>query len=115
MDIPIFYDPMISKLIVHGKDRADAINKMINAINNYDIVGVKTTLSFCKYAINHSDFRSGDFDTRFVKLNFSDPSILDADSRTLKAGLASIFHLENMGKISNDFLPSNNSNWSNNR
>ena len=115
MDIPIFYDPMISKLIVHGKDRADAINKMINAINNYEIVGVKTTLSFCKYAINHSDFRSGDFDTRFVKLNFSDPSILDADSRTLKAGLASIFHLENMGKISNDFLPSNNSNWSNNR
>ena len=115
MDIPIFYDPMISKLIVHGKDRSDAINKMINAINNYDIVGVKTTLSFCKYAINHADFRSGNFDTRFVKLNFSDPSILDANQRTLKAGLAAIFHLENMGKISKGFLPSSNSNWKNNR
>ena len=41
MDIPIYYDPMISKLIVHGNTRSEAIDKMINAINDYDIVGVK--------------------------------------------------------------------------
>jgi len=111
MDIPIFYDPMISKLIVHGENRTDAINKMIKAIDEYDIVGVKTTLSFCKYAINHPDFRSGNFDTRFVKLNFSDPSILQADNETVKAGLAAIYHLNKMDKIDQTFLPSDESSW----
>ena len=111
MDIPIYYDPMISKLIVHGENRTDAINKMIKAIDEYDIVGVKTTLSFCKYAINHPDFRSGNFDTRFVKLNFSDPSILQADNETVKAGLAAIYHLNKMDKIDQTFLPSDESTW----
>ena len=111
MDIPIYYDPMISKLIVHGENRTDAINKMIKAIDEYDIVGVKTTLSFCKYAINHPDFRSGNFDTRFVKLNFSDPSILQADNQTVKAGLAAIYHLNKMDKIDQTFLPSDESSW----
>jgi len=111
MDIPIYYDPMISKLIVHGENRTDAINKMIKAIDEYDIVGVKTTLSFCKYAINHPDFRSGNFDTRFVKLNFSDPTILQADNQTVKAGLAAIYHLNKMDKIDQTFLPSDESSW----
>jgi propionyl-CoA carboxylase alpha chain len=111
MDIPIFYDPMISKLIVHGKIRTDAINKMLKAIDQYDIVGVKTTLSFCKYAINHEDFRSGDFDTRFVKLNFSDPSVLEPDNEVVKAGLAAIYNLKKMGKINESFLPSSNNSW----
>ena len=111
MDIPIFYDPMISKLIVHGKNRTDAINKMLKAIDEYDIVGVKTTLSFCKYAINHEDFRSGDFDTRFVKLNFSDPSVLEPDNEVVKAGLAAIYNLKKMGKINESFLPSSNNSW----
>lgn len=111
MDIPIFYDPMISKLIVHGKNRTDAINKMLKAIDQYEIVGVKTTLSFCKYAINHEDFRSGDFDTRFVKLNFSDPSVLEPDNEVVKAGLAAIYNLKKMGKINESFLPSSNNSW----
>jgi propionyl-CoA carboxylase alpha chain len=115
MDIPIYYDPMISKLIVHGKDRNDAINKMLKAIDDYDIVGVKTTLSFCRYAINHSDFRSGNFDTRFVSLNFSDPSIITANEDYLKAGLAAIYNLEKMDKINDSFLPSSTSDWKKNR
>ena len=78
MDIPIYYDPMISKLIVHGNTRSEAIDKMINAINDYDIVGVKTTLPFCKFAINHDSFRSGNFDTRFVQLYFSDVSVIES-------------------------------------
>ena len=46
MDIPIYYDPMISKLIVYGNTRSEAIDKMIKAINDYDIVGVKSSLPF---------------------------------------------------------------------
>ena len=111
MEIPIYYDPMISKLIVHGNTRSEAIDKMIKAINDYDIVGVKTTLPFCKYAINHDDFRSGDFDTRFVQLNFSDKSVIERNEEELKAGLASIFYLEKMDKMNDNLLPSNWSQW----
>ena len=46
MDIPIYYDPMISKLIVHASTREKAIKLMLDAIDDYDIVGVKTTLPF---------------------------------------------------------------------
>ena len=79
MNIPIYYDPMISKLVVHGKDRDDAIEKMIEAIDNYQISGVETTMGFCRFALNHEAFRSGKFDTHFVK-HFWDPkAIIEAD------------------------------------
>ena len=70
MDIPIYYDPMISKLIVHGKDRTEAIEKMIRAIEDYKIVGVETTLDFCKFVLKHDAFVSGKFDTCFLKDHF---------------------------------------------
>ena len=72
-------------------------------------------MSFCKYAINHPDFRSGNFDTRFVNLNFSDPTILSANEDYLKAGLAAIYNLEKMDKINDSFLPSSTSDWQKNR
>jgi acetyl-CoA carboxylase, biotin carboxylase subunit len=79
MDIPIYYDPMIAKLIVHGKDRAEAIAKMISAIDDYRIVGVETTLDFCKYVLKHEAFVSGKFDTGFIKKHF-DPANMTVTS-----------------------------------
>ena len=76
MSIPIYYDPMISKLIVHGKDRNESIQRMIRAIDDYQISGITTTLGFCKFAVNHEAFRSGKFDTNFVKHYFR-PELLD--------------------------------------
>jgi acetyl-CoA carboxylase biotin carboxylase subunit len=76
MDIPIFYDPMISKLVVHGKDRDDAINKMLRAIADYKIVGVETTLDFCTFVLKHKAFTSGKFDTGFIKTYFK-PEMLN--------------------------------------
>jgi acetyl-CoA carboxylase biotin carboxylase subunit len=70
MDIPIYYDPMISKLIVHAGTRDEAIDKMVRAIDDYYIAGCSTTLDFCKWAIQHEAFRSGNFDTHFVKQFF---------------------------------------------
>lgn len=67
MDIPIYYDPMLSKLITYGKTREEAIQLMIKAIDNYHIEGVQTTLSFGKYVCKHEAFRSGNFNTHFVK------------------------------------------------
>ena len=72
MDIPIYYDPMLSKLIVHGKDRGEAIERMQRAIADYTIVGVKTTLPFCRFVLGHKAFVSGQFDTHFVG-NYFDP------------------------------------------
>lgn len=84
MDIPIYYDPMISKLIVHGKDRREAIHKMLRAIDDYKIVGVETTLEFCKFVLKHDAFVSGKFDTGFIKDHFK-PEMLQANADDLAA------------------------------
>ncbi len=66
MEIPIHYDPMLSKLITHGATRIEAIEKMKAAIDAYEVSGVDTTLEFGKFAITHPDFVNGNFDTHFV-------------------------------------------------
>ena len=76
MEIPIYYDPMIAKLVVWGKTREEAIDRCLTAIDNYQISGVKTTLDFGKFVLKHPAFRSGHFDTNFVKTHFSDPALL---------------------------------------
>ncbi len=70
MDIPIYYDPMIAKLVAYGKDRTEAIDRMLRAIQEYKITGVKNTLQFGAFVITHPDFVSGKFDTHFVAKHF---------------------------------------------
>jgi len=82
MDIPIYYDPMIAKLVAHGKNRSEAIEKMLRAIRDYKIVGVETTLDFCTFVLNHQAFISGNFDTGFIK-NFFTPEMLNQGSADL--------------------------------
>jgi acetyl-CoA carboxylase biotin carboxylase subunit len=91
MDIPIYYDPMIAKLITHGKDRSEAIARMVRAIDEYEITGCQTTLAFCRWAIQHPAFVSGDFDTHFVKKYFS-PEVLQSENETemLAAAIAAV-------------------------
>jgi len=67
MDVPIYYDPMLAKLITYGKTREESIQLMIKAIESYQVEGVSTTLPFGKFVMEHEAFRSGDFDTHFVK------------------------------------------------
>ncbi len=71
MDIPIYYDPMLAKLITYGNTREEAIELMIKAIDAYEIRGVETTLSFGTYVCKHDAFRSGNFDTHFVKNHYA--------------------------------------------
>lgn len=82
MDIPIFYDPMIAKLIVWGETREEAIARMIDTIGNYRIKGPLTTLPFGVFVMEHDAFRSGDFDTHFVNHYFT-PEILEQQERPL--------------------------------
>lgn len=71
MEIPIYYDPMIAKLVTHGKDRKEAIDRMLRAITEYKITGVETTLDFCSFVLQHEAFVSGNFDTNFIKHNYN--------------------------------------------
>lgn len=77
MDIPIYYDPMLAKLITYGQTREEAIQIMIKAIADYQVKGVETTLPFGKFVFEHEAFRSGDFDTHFVKKYYSPEKLKD--------------------------------------
>ncbi len=95
MEVPIYYDPMLAKLITWGVDRAAAIQRMKEAIAAYQIEGVRTTLPFGQFVCNHEAFRSGNFDTHFVK-NYYSPEVLninEADEREIAAHLALKLHL----------------------
>ena len=92
MEIPIFYDPMISKLITYGKTRIEAIELMIKAIENYKISGVKTTLPFGKFVMNQESFRSGNFNTHFVK-DFYSTQLLEKELKN-EAKIAAILALK---------------------
>jgi len=89
MDIPIYYDPMIAKLVTFGKDRQEAITKMLRAIDEYQITGIETTLPFGKYVLQHEAFVSGNFDTKFIERYYT-PDLLarKPDEQTEKIAVA---------------------------
>ncbi len=75
MDVSIYYDPMLAKLITYGKTRDEAIALMLQAIADYKVEGVQTTLPFGKFVFEHNAFRSGDFDTHFVSKYYDAASL----------------------------------------
>lgn len=101
MNVPIYYDPMIAKLITYGKDRTEAIRKAVAAIDRYHIDGIKTTLPFGRYVCEHEAFVSGDFDTHFVKKYWTAKAIDSWRSRNdqaiSKAALA--IYLKELQKV----------------
>ena len=69
-EIPMFYDSMIAKLIVHGSDRLDAIAKMREALNGFVIRGVSSNIPFQAALLAHPKFVAGDFNTGFIAENY---------------------------------------------
>jgi len=65
-EIPIYYDPIISKLVAWGKDRGEAVARMKRALREYVVTGVKTTIPFHIRVMNNQHFLEGDFDTNFI-------------------------------------------------
>jgi acetyl-CoA carboxylase biotin carboxylase subunit len=102
MEIPIYYDPMIAKLITHGENRLDAIDRMIRAIDDFRITGIQTTLDFCRFALQHEAFVSGDFNTKFVELYFTpeklEPVFTPEEQESL-AALAVEFFLKEEDRV----------------
>jgi acetyl-CoA carboxylase biotin carboxylase subunit len=70
-EVPIHYDPLISKLVAYGYSRRDAILRMRRAVSEYKILGIKTTLPFFERVLHHPAFVAGDFDTSFVERVFA--------------------------------------------
>jgi acetyl-CoA carboxylase biotin carboxylase subunit len=101
MDIPIYYDPMIAKLIAFGKDRTEAIARLLLAIADYEIEGVATTLPFGRFVLEHEAFLSGKFDTHFVQNYFTKEALTagEADEDAVAAALALQVYLKEKGKL----------------
>ena len=96
MTIPIYYDPMIAKLVTHGNNRTEAIQKMKQAIKEYTIEGVSTTLPFGSFVFEEEAFVTGNFDTHFVK-NFYTPEKIKATQQSnaaIAAMVALIYWME---------------------
>jgi len=65
-EIPVHYDPLVSKLIAYGNDRDEAIRRMLRALGEYRVGGIPTSVSFLRRLISHPEFRSGNLHTGFL-------------------------------------------------
>ncbi|HMQ00016.1 MAG TPA: biotin carboxylase, partial [Cyclobacteriaceae bacterium] len=120
MEIPFYYDPMIAKLVVHAENREKAIDKMIRAIDEYQITGIETTLGFCRFVMEHEAFRTAQFDTKFVEQYFK-PEVLKPNVTEDELSLAAMLAANTFAQAGNDKQPeaiqdsASKSNWKKNR
>lgn len=113
MEIPVYYDPMIAKLIVHADTREEAIYRMLRAIGEYEISGVSTTLDFCRFVLQHPAFTSGKFDTKFVEQHFQPEYLkqpLTSQEREIAVALAAYIN-ENHRSTQYDYSSNTHSQW----
>jgi acetyl-CoA carboxylase, biotin carboxylase subunit len=121
MEIPFYYDPMIAKLVVHAETRELAIDKMIRAIDEYQITGIETTLGFCRFVMEHEAFRTANFNTKFVEQYFN-PSLLKRALSDDELNLAAVFTANYLSEnksvkqqTSNQIQKSESRKWKKNR
>ncbi|CAN5316852.1 hypothetical protein BH10ACI2_BH10ACI2_25400 [soil metagenome] len=92
-EVSIYYDPMISKLAVHGRDRAEAIDRMRRALMEYEVGGIKTTLPFFREVMLDEEFIDGKLDTSFIsrfneRRKAVEPDEVTLDMAAIAAALA---------------------------
>jgi acetyl-CoA carboxylase biotin carboxylase subunit len=95
-EVPIFYDPLISKLIAWGEDRPQAIARMRRALYEYEVVGIRTTVPFFRWIVAQSDFEAARFDTtyldRLLKARQGEPFMPAGDADEEVAAIAAALH-----------------------
>ncbi|MCE1242977.1 acetyl-CoA carboxylase biotin carboxylase subunit [Oryzomicrobium sp.] len=94
-EISMYYDSMIAKLIVHGKDRAEAIGRMRDALNGFVIRGISSNIPFQAALMQHPRFQSGIFDTGFIAKEYPkgfDASMVPHDDPALLISVAAFVH-----------------------
>ncbi len=99
MEISIYYDPLLAKLIAYGKDRNEAIGRLIRAIDEYQITGVQTTLAFGRWVLQHPNFVNRSYDTGFIQKYFLPEPVSmlkeDAAEKEIAALIGASFFYEN--------------------
>lgn len=101
MEVSIFYDPLIGKLIAFGDNRNAAIRNLLEAIRRFDITGIETTLPFGKFVCEHPNFISGEFDTHFIEKYFTPEQINEtyAQDALLASKIALNLFLQDKEKV----------------
>ena len=116
MEVSIYYDPMIAKLITFGANRAEAIARMKRAISEYRIAGVQTTLDFADFVMNHEAFVGGEFSTHFVEKYFSPNALQSEDAELEAVGAAAVANLLQGAKTNQSVVShGKSSRWKTNR
>lgn len=100
--VEMYYDPMISKLVTWAPTRQEAIDRMIRALAEYEIAGVRTTAGFCSFAMAHPDFQNGTFSTRFVERHFSPEALREDDVTRRLAAVAAVLASDSAGNPAED-------------
>ena len=101
MEVSIFYDPLIGKLIAFGDNRNAAIRNLLEAIKRFNITGIETTLPFGKFVCEHPNFISGEFDTHFIEKYFTPEQINEtyAEDALLASKIALSLFLQDKEKV----------------
>jgi acetyl/propionyl-CoA carboxylase alpha subunit len=112
MEIPIYYDNMLAKLIVWAPNRLDAIARMRRAIGEYVITGIETTLMFGDFVMTHPAFIEGKFDTHFIQQYFTPEAMLppllgEQEQALLGVAALEFFHREKAQNGSSADISSN--------
>jgi acetyl-CoA carboxylase, biotin carboxylase subunit len=111
-EIPIYYDPMISKLIVWARTRESAIGRMKRALYEYKISGVKTSIKFLESILNTPDFAAGIYNTHFIETHLdqlmeaSKSNINDVESENMAVITAFIDYVDKLNKLKDGTSPS---------
>jgi acetyl-CoA carboxylase biotin carboxylase subunit len=115
-EVPIFYDPMISKLITWGETRPHALARMQRALTEYEVRGIKTTIPFFQWVLTDEDFIAGRFDTGFIdrKLSARNGQPLrepNAAQQELAAIAAALSHMTSAATAPLSGMPAPTSRW----
>jgi len=97
-----YFDSMISKIIVHGKDRADVIEKTLAALYEFSLVGLKTTVPFCRTVLQHPDFVDASYTTRWVDSVFTPEMLENEEDEMIGALAATIMYASEYLQLSSD-------------
>ena len=89
-EIPMYYDPMITKIITWGRTRGEAIERMKRALFEYKITGVKTSIKFLEKIMENKDFNDGNYDTHFIEKHLDELLDIYTDSHPTTTDMAII-------------------------